>query len=185
MPKAPCTSSSRLTSEAALFEIDYEKACYRSLSSHRVGYRMSYLKNRLDGLPVAVVIMAIYIALPDSFRQRWGDASFTVLMCLGITLSVSPKTFFRGSIPALGKRKRRNLVVNWAGLVASTAVAAAYSQHESAKGLMVLLRRGRYLPRAIVLGPLVFGITYLVLWATYRVVTSPDRQLPRENDSER
>ena len=138
---------------------------------------MSYLANRLRDLPIALLVLAAYVALPSAFRKHWGDAAFTALMCLGITLYSSPETYFRSGIPALGRRKRRNLVANWAGLLTSTVVAAAFAQHESAVGQTILWRHGQYLPRGIVLGPLVFFITYFVLWLAYRVIASSDRRL--------
>jgi hypothetical protein len=135
---------------------------------------MSYLANRLRGLPVALLIVAVYFALPSAFRKHWGDAAFTVLMCLGLTFSASPETYFRRRIPALEKRKKRNLVANWTGLLVSTAVAAVFAQHESMTGRMILWRPGQYLPRGFVLGPLVFFITYFVLWLVFRPRLDPD-----------
>ena len=138
---------------------------------------MSYLANRLRGLPIALLVLAVYVALPSAFRKHWGDAAFTALMCLGLTLYSSPNTYFRRRIPALGKRRRRNLAANWTGLLTSTGVAAAFAQHESATGRMILWRSGRYLPRGIVLGPLVFFVTYFVLWLAYRVLMPSGRRL--------
>jgi hypothetical protein len=86
---------------------------------------MSYLTSRLKTLGVVLLIFAIYLALPNSIRQHYGDAAFTALFCVGVTLYISPASFFRRRIPALGMRKRRNLARNWAGLLASTGVAAA------------------------------------------------------------
>jgi hypothetical protein len=135
---------------------------------------MSYFANRLRWLPIALLVSAVYVALPSAFRKHWGDAAYTALLCLGISLYSSPETYFRRSIPALGKRKRRNLVANWTGLLTSTTVAAAFAQHESATGQAILWRPGRYLPRGIVLGPLVFFITYFVLWLVFRPRLDPD-----------
>jgi len=102
-------------------------------------------------------------------------------MCLGLTLYASPETYFRRRIPALGKRKRRNLVANWTGLLVSAAVAAAFAQHESTTGRMILWRSGRYLPRGIVVGPLMFLITYLMLLLAYRILGSSEHRLEPEH----
>jgi hypothetical protein len=144
---------------------------------------MSYLATRLKALPFALLVLVIYIALPNSIRQHYDDAAFTALLCVGTTLYSSPDTYFRRSIPALSMRKRRNLAINWAGLVASTGVAAAYAQHKSAKGHMVRWRSG-YVSRGIVLGVLVFWATYLLLWIAYRLFRAnaqPEHHLHREN----
>lgn len=139
---------------------------------------MSYFANRLQGLLSALLILAVYVALPSAFRKHWGDAALTALMCLGFTVSSWPNTYLSRRIPALGKRKNRNLVANWMALLISTGVAAAFAQHESATGRMILCRRGQYLPRGIVLGPLVFfPTTYFVLWLLYRVLRFSDRRL--------
>jgi len=131
---------------------------------------MSYLTSRLKELGVVLLIFAIYLALPNSIRQHYGDAAFTALFCVGNTLSISPATFFRRSIPALGMRKRRNLARNWAGLLASTGMAAAYAQYESAKGHTIPLRRNGSVSTGIVFGVVVFWATYLLLWIIYRKV---------------
>lgn len=138
---------------------------------------MSYQADKLQGLAIAILIFAIYLAIPSSIRKHWGDAAFTALMCLGVTLSSSPETYFRRRIPSLGKTKRRNLAANWIGLLISTGVAAAFAQHEGKTGRMILWRHGQYLPRGIVLGPLVFLITYFMLWLAYRVLASSDRHV--------
>jgi hypothetical protein len=129
---------------------------------------MSYLADRLKTLGVVLLIFAIYLALPYSIRQHYGDAAFTALFCLGMTLYILPATYFRRSIPALGMRKRRNLARNWVGLLASTGVAAAYAQHESAKGHTIPLRRNGSVSTGIVVGVVVFWATYLLLWIIYR-----------------
>jgi len=129
---------------------------------------MSYLASRLKTFAVVLLIFVIYLALPYSFRQHHGDAAFTALFCVGNTLSILPEIYFRRRIPALGMRKRRNLAINWAGLLASTAVAAAYAQHESAKGHMLPLRRA-YISTGIVFGIVVFWATYVLLCVIYRV----------------
>lgn len=140
---------------------------------------MSYLADRLQGFALALLILAIYVGLPSGLRKHWGDAAFVALMCCGVTLSTSPETYFRRRIRALGKPRLRNLAANWTGLLASTGVAAAFAQHESKTGRMILWRHGQYLPLAIVLGPLIFLITYFVLWFAYRVFSSSNRYLNR------
>lgn len=77
------------------------------------------------------------------------------------------------------RHRKRNLAVNWAGLLASTAAAAAYAQHESATGRMVRWKRG-YIPRGIVVGILVFLATYFVLWFAYHLATR-DRHSKRRS----
>ena len=129
---------------------------------------MSYLVSRLKTVAVVLLIFAVYLALPYSFRQHYGDAAFTALFCVGNTLFILPEIYFRRRIPALGMRKRRNLTINWAGLLASSAVAAAYAQYEGAKGHMVPLRRA-YVSTGIVLGIVVFFATYVLLCIAYRI----------------
>src|SRR5262245_53012974 len=141
---------------------------------------MSYLTRRLKDLGFVLLIFAIYLALPNSIRQHYGDAAFTALLCAGITLSTSPATFFRRSIPALGMRKRRNLAINWAGLLASTGVAAAYAQHEGVKGHTIPLGRNADVSTGIAFGVVVFWATYLLLWIIYRKLIAnarPDHHL--------
>ena len=128
---------------------------------------MSYIADRVKDFGVGLFVLAIYIALPRSFRLHFGDAAFTALACLVITLSTSPETYFRRAISAPGKRRPRNLAINWAGLLVSLGLAAAYAQHESPKRQMFRWRHGE-VPRAIVLGILVFIATYFLLWVVYR-----------------
>lgn len=128
---------------------------------------MSYFTDRIRFLPVAFLILAIYVALPNSFTQHWGDATYLALSCLGIALYLSPETYFRCRI---SKRNKRNLVVNWIGMLASTAVAAAYAQHESANGQVVRWRHGN-VPRGVAYGYLVFVATYFLLWLAYRMAS--------------
>ncbi len=127
---------------------------------------MSYLENRLRAIPFALLIGAIYIALPNALTQHYGEATFTALLCLGMMLYTSPATYFRRDLPGWTKRKKRNLPVNWAGLLASTAVAAAVAQHERGTGQMV--RWGRRDSAGIFLGLLAFLVTYFVLWLAYQ-----------------
>jgi hypothetical protein len=137
--------------------------------------------DRLKALPVVMLIFLAYLSLPNSFTQTYGDAAFTALLCLGCTLYASHESYFLGSIPALGRRRRRNLVINWTGLLASVAVGAAFAQHESYKGKLVEYRSGRYIERSIVFGVLVFFVTYFILWLGYRILTRSDSRLPQRS----
>lgn len=131
---------------------------------------MSYLENRLRALPVALLMLAIYIALPNALTRHYGEATFTVLLCVGLMLYTSPATYFRRDLPGWTKRKKRNLAANWAGLLASTAVATAVAQHESGTGQVVRWGRRDH-SAAMLLGLLAFLVTYFVLWLGYHLTT--------------
>src|SRR5690242_7806862 len=70
--------SSRGTSAITAFPIDGPDAYYRRGFS----LRMSYYGDKLRALPVALLVLAIFIALPNSLTDHWGDATYVSLFCL-------------------------------------------------------------------------------------------------------
>lgn len=138
---------------------------------------MSYFGNRLRALPVALLVIAIYAVLPSSFKHHWGDATYVSLFCLSGALCFWPEAYFRRRIA--GERRKRNLAVNWAALLASTAVAAAFAQHESAT--LGLFRGEDWHARVeMYLALFVFAVTYCALWFVYANVMNY-RRLARRN----
>ena len=138
---------------------------------------MSYFADRLRALPVALLVLAIFIALPNSLIDHWGDATFVSLFCLSGAIFYWPEAYFRRGIA--GGRRKRNLAANWTILVVSTGAAAAYAQHESAT--LGLFRGTRWQTRVeMYLALFVFLVTFCALWLVYAKVMNRRRLARRK-----
>ena len=138
---------------------------------------MSYFADRLRALPVALLTFAIFIALPNSLTDHWGDATFVSLFCISGAIFYWPDAYFCGR--KAGGSRKRNLAANWTILMVSTGAAAAYAQHESAtSGLFHGTRAHARLE--IVLSTLLFVATFCALWFVYAKVMNR-RRLARRN----
>jgi hypothetical protein len=116
---------------------------------------------------MALLVFAIFIALPNSLTNHWGDATFVSLFCLSVAIFYWPEAYFRRRIA--GGRRKRNLAANWTILMASTGAAAAFAQHESAT--LGFFRGKRWQTRVeMYLALFVFLATFCALWFVYAKV---------------
>jgi hypothetical protein len=121
--------------------------------------QMSYLRNRLNGLPVAIGALVVFLLLPQPFRDQWGNALFITLVWLAYAVWDGRNKYFR---------KSHTSAFAWTGLVLS--VTACLFAAESVKGRFVPGRHHTLTPLGFYVGTAVFWVMQLIVWILGRVL---------------